>query len=352
MRPLKRRPYLVLESQAQAFPGWLPYPGQLRLMAMTHLASGACGIQYWPWVSIHGGKEAYWKGVLSHDGEPGATYEEIKEIGGIFRKLGPLLEDKARSRIALIVSPEALHALREFPTDKALFYNEIVNAYHRALYELNLECDILYDRETDWSGYDLLIFPALYCASDAVIARVRDFAARGGSVFASFRSFFADENARVRPDAQPHGLTDLFGLRYDRFTKNGRHRWMELLEPDSAETLRRYDDPHWGGYAAFTQNRFGDGHAWYLGCDAENEELQAALLRAAETAGIAVPSLRYPILCKRRGGLLFLLNFSDETQRVPAPAAGTELLAERPIDAGETLVLAPWDAAVIQEAQA
>ncbi len=348
MRPLKRAPYLVLESQSQAFAGWLPYPGQLRLMALMHLASGACGLEYWSWTSLHGGKETYWKGILSHDGEPGETYLEICQIGGLYRKLSPLLEDKPQSRIALIVSPEALHALRQYPTDRELPYNEIVNAYHRALYELNLECDILYDREPDWSGYDLLIFPALYCASDAVIERVRGFAAKGGSVFASFRSFFADENVRVRGDSQPHGLTDVFGLRYDRFTKNRRHRWMELLEPDGAETLRRYDDPHWGAYAALTHHRFGSGHAWYLGCDTAPAELRVALLRAAEAAGISAPSLRFPLVCKRRGNLRFLLNFSDETQQIQSPVTGRELLAERTVQAGDTLSLAPWGAAVIQ----
>ena len=349
MRPLKRAPYLVLESQTQAFAGWLPWPGQLRLMAMSHLASGADGMLVWPWASIHGGKEAYWKGVLSHDGEPGTTYAEMKEIGGIFGKLAPVLEPKTQSRIAMIVSPEALHALREFPTDKDLSYNEIVNAYHRALYELNLDCDILYDRETDWSGYELLVIPALYCASDELIARVRDFTEKGGSVFASFRSFFADENLCIRHDAQPHGLTDVFGLCYDRFTKNTRHRWMELLESGTAEAICGYDDPHWGDYAAFTHNRFGKGHAWYLGCDAENEDLKGALLRAAETAWINTPSLRWPIICKQRGRVSFLLNFSDETQCVSAPTSGEELLAGHACTAGEELSLPPWGAAVIHE---
>ena len=33
--------YLVLETEAQAFREWVPYPGQLRLQAYSHLASGA-----------------------------------------------------------------------------------------------------------------------------------------------------------------------------------------------------------------------------------------------------------------------------------------------------------------------
>ena len=348
MRPLKRAPYLVLESQTQAFPGWLPWPGQLRLMALTHLSSGAGGLMFWPWASIHGGKEANWKGILSHDGEPAATYEEISEIGRCFRKTAPFLTPKARSRIAMIVSPEALHALRRFPMDRDLGYNDIVNAYHQALYERNLECDILFDRETDWSGYDLLVVPALYCASDELIGRLRDFVRGGGRVFASFHSFFADENMTIRHDRQPHGLSDVFGLHYDRFTKNRRHRWMELLEPDTAEVLRCYDDPHWKSYAAFTRNSFGRGTAWYLGCDVETEELKSALGSAAAEAGIAAPDLQWPLVVKQRGELTFILNYSDGQQSFPVPRSGVDVLTGREFPGGADVSLNAWEALVIR----
>lgn len=348
MRPLKRAPYLVLESQTQAFTGWLPWPGQQKLMALTHLASGAGGLMFWPWASIHGGAEAYWKGILSHDGEPGATYAEIREIGALFQKLSPFLQDRSRCRIAMIVSPEALHAMRLFPTDKAISYNDVVNGFHQALYELNLDCDVLYDRETDWGGYDLLIFPELYCASDELIDRVRDFTEKGGSVFAGFRSFFADENLCIRRDVQPHGLTDVFGMHYSRFTKSGERLWMELLEPDGCETLARCDDPHWSEYAAFTHHCFGAGHAWYLGSLSTPAEMKEMLRRICETAGIPLPVLSWPIVSKQRGELLFLLNYSDAEQTLPAPAGGTELLCDRLCRAGETLRIPPWGAAVIR----
>ena len=349
MRPLKNAPYLVLESQSQAFTGWLPWPGQLRLMALAHLASGARGLMYWPWASIHGGIESYWKGILSHDGQPGKTYDEIKEIGELFRKLAPEIEDKKRSRIAIVVSPEALHLLRWFPTEQDTSYNDMINLFHQALYELNLECDIIYDRETDWTGYDLLVVPELYCASDSTIDHIRSFVESGGSVFASFRSFFTDENGKIRHDHQPHGLTDVFGIHYDRFTKNSDHIWMELLEPDTARALRYYDDAHWSSYAAWTYNSFGSGHAWYLGCDTDADDLKTMLLQAAEKANIPVPSIRWPIVCRRRGDVSFLLNFSDCPRRINAPVSGVELLTGKVYSESDELELGAWDAALIKD---
>ena len=38
IRCLKNDNYLVLETEAQGYPGWTPYDGQLRLQAYSHLA--------------------------------------------------------------------------------------------------------------------------------------------------------------------------------------------------------------------------------------------------------------------------------------------------------------------------
>ncbi len=40
-RSLKKDNYFVIETEAQGFPEWTPYDGQLRLQAFSHLASGA-----------------------------------------------------------------------------------------------------------------------------------------------------------------------------------------------------------------------------------------------------------------------------------------------------------------------
>ena len=74
------RNYLVLETEAQGQHGWVPFPGQLRLQAYSHLASGADMVEYWHWHSIHNSFETYWKGLLSHDLEPNPTYREAGAV--------------------------------------------------------------------------------------------------------------------------------------------------------------------------------------------------------------------------------------------------------------------------------
>jgi beta-galactosidase len=80
-RSLKRDNYFVMETQAQGFPNWTPFDGQLRLQAFSHLASGADAVMYWHWHSIHNACETYWKGVLSHNLKENAAYLEVKRTG-------------------------------------------------------------------------------------------------------------------------------------------------------------------------------------------------------------------------------------------------------------------------------
>ena len=363
MRSLRRDNYLVLESQAQGMPEWLPYPGQLRLMAYGHIASGARGVMYWHWSSIHNAIESYWKGVLSHDFAPNPTFDEAKRLGAELKKLSPQLCGlKKNNRIALVVGTDQLSALRAFPTDRELIYNDVVLWMYRALYELNLECDVISDREKDWSPYDLLLFPELYCASREMTERVRSFTEGGGTVFSSFRSFVADEDAQIYHDPLPHGLTDCFGMSYNQFTKPVKvtvegqpaRYWLELLRPAGAETVAAYQHKYWGKYAAVTRHTYGRGHAWYMGTMLPVEALKTYLLLAVRDAGIQAPELRWPLVLRSgtsRAGkrIRFLLNFSDGDVTVSSPWSGTELLSERRLHAGDVLTLPDWGVCILEE---
>ena len=90
--------YLVLETQAQGQPGWLPYPGQLRLQAYSHLASGADSVMYWHWHSIHNSFETYWRGLLSHDLEANPTYDEAGVIGAELARAGAVAAAPAQGQ--------------------------------------------------------------------------------------------------------------------------------------------------------------------------------------------------------------------------------------------------------------
>lgn len=363
IRSLHHDNYLVAECQAQAFVDWLPYPGQLRQMAWSHIASGACGMMYWNWHSIHNGLESYWKGILSHDFEPNPVYQEVMKLGEEMKHLSePLSGLKKQNRIAMVVSTEAMNAVKCFPTHKDLTYNDVVHWMYDALYEMNLECDVIFELEPDWSGYDLMLFPELYCMRDDTADRIRAFVADGGTVAATFRSFFADEHVKIFHDRQPHGLTDVFGMTYNQFTRPvnvtvdgaGAQYWMDMLCPTTAESKTMYQHRYWGNYAAVTRNSYEKGHAWYLGTMMETEKLKEYLAAIAEDAGIAVPEFEYPIICrdcvtKDGQNIHFLMNYSREKAALRSAWSGTDLLTGIGYHTGDDILLNDWGTCILME---
>src|SRR5699024_8918493 len=160
---------------------WTPYPGQLRLHAYSHLASGAMGELYWNWHSVHNGYETYWRGILSHDLLPNPAYREICDIGREWREHGAELAGlKKRNRVALLVDNRSLTALQWFPIDRDLSYNDVVRWMYDSLYELNLECDVVDVHALEEDRYDMIVTPALYCADEELVRRLDAFTEKGG----------------------------------------------------------------------------------------------------------------------------------------------------------------------------
>jgi beta-galactosidase len=366
--------YLVLETEAQGFPQWTPYPGQLRLQAFSHLASGAQMVEYWHWATTANAIETYWRGLLSQDYKPNPVYEEAKTVGADLARIGPKLAGMTkRNQVAVYVSNTALTAFDSFKPNGA-DYNQVLRPFYDALYRMNVETDILSpDSTVRLDDYKLIVVPALYAASDAEIARLNAYARRGGHLLYTFKSGFSDEHNKVRYATQPGAIAEAAGVSYQLFTipegvsldgdpfgvgaaDNQARWWMELLTPTTATVVARYKHPSWPAGAAMTRNNWGKGEVSYLGFmpgDALVEKIVAAEVARAGVVP-AVPGVRFPVIV--RGGRLknghairYVLNYSATPQTFVVPAAGSELLRPRKLVRGQSLALAPWDVAIIEE---
>lgn len=365
-RCLKGGNYYVLETQAQGFPQWTPYDGQLRLLAFAHLACGADMVEYWHWHSIHNSAETYWKGLLSHDFSENKTYREAVTVGRSFRQLqSKLLHLKKENKIALLVSNLSLTALEWFPMP-GVTYNDVVRRFYDALYEHNFECDVVFP-SADLSRYKVVLAPALYCAGEELIEKLRAFTQGGGTLISTFKSFFSDENVKVYADAQPHGMTDVFGMTYDQFTvakdvslSDGQgicaraEGFMECLRPQGGAPVLMYAHDNWRQYAAATVNFFGKGKAYYFGCLFEKEvlaELLQAILR--EDGVYPAAEEKFPVIV--RSGinqfgktLLYVFNYSSSARTVNLQAGKyAELLTGR--ECTGTLGLEKWGVAIFEK---
>ena len=395
-RSLKRDNYLVLETEAQGYPGWTPYKGQLRLQAYSHLASGANSVMYWHWHSIHNSFETYWKGLLSHDMQENAPYREACIIGNEFSRLGShLVNLKKKNDVAILVSNEALTALKWFGIeataagDNGIGYNDVVRWLYDALFKMNIECDFVWPESDNLDQYKAIFVPALYAAPDELLEKLKQYTANGGTLVATFKTAFANENVKVSHEMQPHILSNCFGISYQQFTfpknvgltgsiigensiseidgKNVTKEtadvsvasakvFMELLMPQEAEVLAFYDHYNWKEYAAITKNHYGKGTAIYIGCMTDDNTLKAVLAEALNIAEVEIPEYSWPVIVRKGINDLdkcvrYILNYSAEEQNVVYHGAnGTELFSEESVQDGESIAVLPWNLKIVEEA--
>lgn len=394
-RSLKKDNYLILETEAQGLTPWLPYPGQLRLQAYSHIANGSNSVMYWHWHSIHNAIESYWKGVLSHDFSENETYREAVVIGNEWKKIGSHLKNlKKENKIAIMLDNASLTGFTQFPLENAGAngYNTVMRWFSDALYRLNIEYDMISSRERDFSSYECLIVPALYSAPESLLLALDSYVRNGGHLITTFRSGFSDEYLKIYPDMQPHILHECLGLHYDQFThphhvdivpvqsdvmaaaqKHFSHpddsafsltssacEWMELITCDTAVPVLKYSHPAYERYAAAAKNQYGNGSTLYFGTMFENDELlESVLLSFLHETGFSGGDLssdapHYPLIIKRGINdsgkeLCYYLNYSKDPVSVTHHGKnGVELISETSIVCGDKIDLGGWGVAVVE----
>ena len=394
-RSLKKDNYLILETEAQGLTPWLPYPGQLRLQAYSHIANGSNSVMYWHWHSIHNAIESYWKGVLSHDFSENETYREAVVIGNEWKKIGSHLKNlKKENKIAIMLDNASLTGFTQFPLENAGAngYNTVMRWFSDALYRLNIEYDMISSKERDFSSYECLIVPALYSAPESLLLALDSYVRNGGHLITTFRSGFSDEYLKIYPDMQPHILHECLGLHYDQFTHphhvdivpvqsdvmaaaqehfshpddsafsltSSACEWMELITCDTAVPVLKYSHPAYERYAAAAKNQYGNGSTLYFGTMFENDELlESVLLSFLHETGFSGGDLssdapHYPLIIKRGINdsgkeLCYYLNYSKDPVSVTHHGKnGVELISETAIVCGNKIDLGGWGVAVVE----
>jgi beta-galactosidase len=379
-RSLKNGNYLVTETTAQTT-GWdskyqlPPYPGQLRLAAYANIASGANLVAYWHWHSLHYGQETYWKGVLSHDLEPGRVYGEVSRIAQELKKIGPeLVNLKKRNEVAILFSLDSLHGLSFMPFDDNVNYMSVLSRLYEALYKLRVEADFVFPQSQNLNDYRLIIVPALYIADDALLQRLAEYVKNGGNLLMTFKSGFCNEYSTVRWVRAPGPLREAAGFSYQEFTnlktplhlkgdpfgageENKISVWAEYILPEGAKALAYYDHPVFGQYPAITRNAYGKGTLTYEGT-MPSEALQERILAdTLKISGVALADNGLPPAIKVKHGILqngkrvhFYFNFSgDSCEFAYGYQDGVEMLSGKPMAKSQKITLPAWDLAIIEE---
>ncbi|WP_037679434.1 beta-galactosidase [Streptomyces griseus] len=340
-RSQARGPWMLME-QAAGPVNWRgvnhPKPrGLNRLWSLQAVARGADAVCYFQWRQSRQGAEKFHSGMVSHAGEEGRTFQEVKQLGAELARIAPRVTGgRITANIAVLHDWHAWWAAaQDGRPSTRVEYPDVLGAWHRALWEANLTTDFAHP-EHDLTPYSVVVVPQLYALTDRAIDNLLAYARDGGTLVCGFLTGVADEDDRVRPGGMDARLRELFGIRT-------LHEWWPL---DAGETVEcdgfrgtlwseeieagRPDRtvPYKGGELDGLPAVLRRGRAWYVSTLPEPEALRELLARVAADAGVrpVLDALPAEVEAVRRGELLFLLNHGREPVTVEVPGSHTDLL--------------------------
>ncbi|MEU3617454.1 beta-galactosidase [Streptomyces sp. NPDC006872] len=341
-RSQARGPWMLME-QAAGPVNWRgvnhPKPrGLNRLWSLQAVARGADAVCYFQWRQSRQGAEKFHSGMVSHAGEEGRTYQEIKQLGADLARISAeVTGSHSGSEIAILHDWHAWWAGdQEGRLSHEVDHPTVLSAWHRALWEADLATDFAHP-EHDLTGYKLVVVPQLYAMTDAAIDNLLAHVHGGGTVVAGFLTGVADADDRVRPGGMDARLRELFGIRtlHEWWPLDAQERvetdgfrgtlWSEELEaagPDAVEAV--YQGGELDGLPAVLRN----DRAWYVSTLPEPDALRTLLARIAADAGVRPVAEGLPpgVEAVRRGELLFLLHHGRDPVTVRLPGAHHDLL--------------------------
>ncbi|MDK1472415.1 beta-galactosidase [Streptomyces sp. 549] len=358
-------PWMLME-QAAGPVNWRgvnhPKPrGLNRLWSLQAVARGADAVCYFQWRQSRQGAEKFHSGMVSHAGEHGRVYQEVRELGAELARLAPEVTGQpVPAEVAVLHDWESWWAgQQDGRPSTEVDYPQVVAAWHRALWDAGLATDFAHPVSGDLAAYRMVVIPQLYLLRDEAIDRLVRYVEGGGTLVCGFHTGVADADDRVREGGMDHRLRELFGIRtvhewwpldagetVDCGTFRGT-LWSEELEPaGTAEVAVAYRTGELDGLPAVLRR----GRAWYLGTLPEPDGLRGLLSRAAADAGVhpVVAGLPEGVEAVRRGPLLFLLNHTRQAVEFDVPGTHRDLLG------GAThtgpVTLARYGVAVLREA--
>ncbi|MEU8569464.1 beta-galactosidase [Streptomyces pathocidini] len=396
-RGAKQAPYLITETNATSIGGshtnHPPYEGQLRQVAWALVARGARLVEYWHWHTLHYGHETYWGGLLGHSLEPGRVHGEARRIAGEFAAAREALRGlEPDAEVALVRSTESDWAFQHQPplavpgtlNPDPRSYARIFGAFYKGFFDAGRQVRVLSVPQLHEAGtaeelaarHPVLVAPALYAADDATLALLDGYAHAGGHLLLTFRTGYADEEARARAEAAPGPLRTAAGVHYLEYSNlraplpvraaegSGlvlgpgarAEEWADGLVVADAQPLAYYEHPHFGQWPAATTKAYGRGRVTYAGTlpDSAFATALAEFVTADVAGGLPRwgdrPASVTVASARNADGdrLWFVHNWGWEAVAARPPEEVADVLSGERFAGGQEVPLGSWDVRVLR----
>jgi len=350
----------------------LKRPGVMRLWSWQAVAHGADAVLFFQMRANRGASEKYHGAVIGHAGRSDTrVFTEVAQLGAELSELGGVtLGARTPAKVALLFDWDSWWALdlSDGPS-RLVRYQEVVLAYHRALWDLGADVDVV-SAAASLDGYDVVLAPALHMVKGDLAARLESVAARGGSVITTFLSGRVDEDDNAFLMDVPGPLGALTGVRVDEWDAREpsfvnpvllpegvsveARLLFELVIPQGAAVVGTYQADWYAGTPAVTRNAFGEGDAWYVAAGLDQAGVSWVVRQVLDRHGLTGP---YPevsdVECAHRVApdgtrLQFLLNHRDSAVDVTSAVTGVDLLTGDRVAHGAPLRLDPQGVRILR----
>ena len=309
MRPLKKRPFWNTETAttwngSTSIGQFLKPEGFCRVNSWLPVALGGECNMYWLWRQHWAGHELLHGSVLSPEGRPTHTFNEVRRTAAEFDKVSDFINGTK------VTTPVALHftsrSWQLFDQQKFIDGNSYagnVQAAHRSLVRCGARPDVI-GAAHSLAGYQLLVSPCVMTLEDGDMAeKIRAFVESGGVWVAGPMTDVRNDIGAHYTDRAMGMLESWLNVRLDYSVptdgtvletawENGNaltvQNWAELYTLNGGERLAAVTGGHSAltGKSLISRHKVGRGEVILCGALLAPEDLDRLLRIALADAGI------------------------------------------------------------------
>lgn len=288
IRGLKDKNYWIAEeimgAQGHNIIGYLPRPNEAKMWAYQAVAHGCENMLFFRWRGMTKGAEQFCLGIINQDNEEGRKFYEAQSFMRDISNYEEVINSKIKSDIAVLYDFDnnwSWHYQQQ--SSKFNFTEELLRLY-TPFYELNTNIDVI-SVDKNFAKYKVLIVPVMQIIDDNLGKRFEEFVNKGGTIVFSFRAGIKDkDNNLYFGRATPCNIREISGIKIketealqegknieitgvDKYNNRIAYCqvWRDLIIPENAKVLYKYNDKFYSENACITENEYGKGKVYYIG---------------------------------------------------------------------------------------